>query len=141
MCKKALAGTGVKICSVVGFPLGATTAQAKICEARSAVSAGAAEIDMVMNLGAFKSHDLAAVSSEIRSLKRAVRGRVLKVIIETSALNDAQIIKASRSAEKAGADFIKTSTGFGKRGATVKDIRLIRAAVSPKTGIKASGGE
>jgi deoxyribose-phosphate aldolase len=140
VCAKALAGTKVKVCSVVGFPLGSTTTRSKIYEAKGAISAGAREIDMVMNIGAFKGGNYAEVSSEISSLKKAIKGRTLKVIIETSALNAAQIKKASRIAEQAGADFIKTSTGFGKRGATVKDIKLIRSVVSTRTGIKASGG-
>ena len=140
LCKKALAKTGVKVCSVVGFPLGATTKDAKLCEARGAVRAGADEIDVVMNIGAFKSRDYAAVSAEIRSLKKVIKNRVLKVIIETSALSRVEIKQASRVAEKAGADFIKTSTGFGNRGASVEDIRLIRSAVGRETGIKASGG-
>lgn len=140
ICKKALSDSPVKISSVVGFPLGATTAGAKICEAIGAVSAGADEIDMVMNLGAFKSRDYGAVADEIRSVKKAIKDKVLKVIIETSALSPAEIKKASRIAERAGADFIKTSTGFGGRGATVEDIKLIKSAVSGKTGVKASGG-
>jgi deoxyribose-phosphate aldolase len=139
-CKKALKGCGVQVCCVVGFPLGAAAAKVKVFEARQAALAGADEIDMVMNIGAFKDKAYSTVAAEIRSLKKAIGNRVLKVIIETSLLSANEIKKASAVAESAGADFIKTSTGFAGRGATARDIKLIRSVVRPGTGIKASGG-
>jgi deoxyribose-phosphate aldolase len=137
--KKALAGSKVLICSVCGFPLGASDAKTKTFEAKHALKDGADEIDVVMNLGFFKSGDYSAVSKELKTLRKACGKKTLKVIIETSLLSASEIKKAAKIAVSAGADFVKTSTGFGTRGATVNDIKLIRSAV-PNAKIKASGG-
>lgn len=140
LATKALEGTEVKICSVVGFPLGAMSTEAKIFEAKKAVEDGASEIDMVLNIGALKSHHLEMVETEIRNLKKAIGENVLKVILETCYLSSEEILLASGLAVKAGADFVKTSTGFGTAGADKESIDLIKQAVSGKTRIKASGG-
>ncbi len=136
-----LKGTGVLICSVVGFPLGAMTSKSKAFETSEAVSDGADEIDMVINIGALKSGDLKMVQDDIQAVRDAATGStLLKVIIETSMLTDAEKVTACELAEKAGADFVKTSTGFGGGGATVEDVRLMRKTVSDKILVKASGG-
>lgn len=138
---KKLKGTGVLICSVVGFPLGAMTSKSKAFETSEAVAAGADEIDMVINIGALKSGDLPMVHDDILAVRKAATGlTVLKVIIETSMLTDAEKVTACELAEKAGADFVKTSTGFGGGGATVEDVKLMRKTVSDKVLVKASGG-
>lgn len=139
-CAKALAGSGVKICTVVGFPLGSTTSTVKAVEARDAMANGADEIDMVINVGALKSGNDSAVYEDIRAVREATRGRVLKVILETSFLTREEKIRACILSKKAGADFVKTSTGFGGGGATVEDVRLMRETVGPMMGVKASGG-
>lgn len=129
------------ICSVVGFPLGAMTSQSKAFETAEAVKNGADEIDMVINIGALKSGDYDFVEKDIRSVREAASGKtILKVIIETSMLTDDEKIKACELSEKAGADFVKTSTGFGGGGATVEDVKLMRKTVSDKVLVKASGG-
>ncbi|MBN2657889.1 MAG: deoxyribose-phosphate aldolase [Spirochaetales bacterium] len=129
------------ICSVVGFPLGAMTTGSKAFETAEAVKAGANEIDMVINIGALKSGDYDFVENDIRAVREAASGKtVLKVIIETSMLNDEEKVKACELSEKAGADFVKTSTGFGGGGATVEDVKLMRKTVSDKVLVKASGG-
>ncbi len=130
----------VKVCSVVGFPLGASTTSTKLKEMESCVLGGAVEIDMVMNIGFFKDGNLDYVADEIVQLVKTARGNILKVIIETNLLNDDEICQASKLAEDSGAQFVKTSTGFCGSGATPELVRLIRSAVRPKTGIKASGG-
>lgn len=135
-----LRGSTVKVCTVVGFPLGATSTTAKAVEARDAIAAGADEVDMVMNVGAMKSGNTAAVFDDIRALREATRGRILKVILETAFLTREEKIKACELAKAAGADFVKTSTGFGPGGATVEDIQLMRQTVGPLLGVKASGG-
>jgi deoxyribose-phosphate aldolase len=135
-----LRGTGVKICTVVGFPLGSTTPTVKAIEARDAIANGADEIDMVINVGALKSGNDAAALEDIKAVREATRGRVLKVILETSFLSQEEKVRACLLAKKAGADFVKTSTGFGGGGATVEDIRLMRQTVGPLMGVKASGG-
>ncbi len=137
-----LAGTDVKVCAVCGFPLGAATTASKVFEAEDAVRAGAREIDMVINIGALRSGDHETVRRDIEAVSEAVHrgGAILKVIIEAALLDDAQKVAACTLAKAAGADFVKTSTGFGPGGATVRDVALMRAAVGPDTGVKAAGG-
>jgi deoxyribose-phosphate aldolase len=139
---KALKGTGVLTCSVVGFPLGATPSDVKAFEARGAVLDGAEEIDMVINIAAARADDKGALVDDITAVAEAVHagGAILKVIVETSLLSDAQKVLACESAVEAGADFVKTSTGFNGGGATVEDIALMRRTVGPDIGVKASGG-
>ncbi len=138
---KKLQGTDVLVCAVVGFPLGAMTSKAKAFETREAISAGADEIDMVINIGALKSGDYKTVEEDIRAVRRASRATTtLKVIIETSMLTQAEKVIACELSEKAGADFVKTSTGFGGGGATVEDVQLMRRVVSSDIEVKASGG-
>jgi len=138
---KRLRGTEVKICSVVGFPLGEMDSRSKAFETRTAIANGAHEIDMVMNVGALKSRNLRLVEEDIRSVKRACRSNtILKVIIETVLLTDEEKVLACEIAIKGGADFVKTSTGFSGGGATVQDIALMRNVVGPDIGVKASGG-
>ncbi len=129
-----------KVIATIGFPLGATSTKAKIQEARQAVKEGADEIDMVINLGFLKSQLTKSVSEEIRAIKKTIGRRKLKVIIETCYLDATEIELVCEIARIAGADFIKTSTGFGKKGALLKDVRLIHKKVKDKMGIKASGG-
>lgn len=140
-CVRRLGGTGVKTCAVVGFPLGAMDKRVKSFEARTAVANGAAEIDMVMNVGAMKARDLKTVREDMLAVRRACRsGITLKVILETCLLNDEEKVLACQIAKDIGADFVKTSTGFNKSGATTADIALMRRTVGPKMGVKASGG-
>ncbi len=129
-----------KVIATIGFPLGASSTKAKVTEAKKAVKDGADEIDMVINLGFFKSQNTKYVSNEIRAVKKAIDRRQLKVIIETCYLNEAEIIMACEMVRLAGADFVKTSTGFGDKGAQLKDVELMRKKVDGKIGIKASGG-
>jgi deoxyribose-phosphate aldolase len=142
LVKAELSGSTVKVCSVVGFPLGATSTDAKVCETAAALRAGAQEIDMVINVGALRSGDTDAVKNDIQSVVRVAHqaGAIVKVILETALLDDTQKTVASKIAKSAGADFVKTSTGFSTSGATVHDIALMRAAVGPNIGVKASGG-
>ncbi|MCC7031763.1 MAG: deoxyribose-phosphate aldolase [Acidobacteria bacterium] len=137
-----LRGTGVGVCSVVGFPLGATTPDVKQYEARRAIFDGATEIDMVLNVGALKSGDVRLVSDDIRAVVSACaeRGVVSKVILETALLTDEEKVTACTLAKAAGADFVKTSTGFGPGGATAGDVALMRRVVGAEMGVKASGG-
>jgi deoxyribose-phosphate aldolase len=137
-----LVGTDVKVCTVVGFPLGATSTEAKIGETEAALRAGAQEIDMVQNIGALRGDDDRAVEEEIALVAAACHrhGAIVKVIIETSLLSDDQKIASCRLAQLAGADFVKTSTGFSSSGATVHDVELMRRAVGPEMGVKASDG-
>jgi deoxyribose-phosphate aldolase len=138
---KKLRGTGIEICSVIGFPLGGMDTRSKAFEARSAIASGATELDMVINVGALKSGNLKLVEEDIRAIKRACRSTtVLKVILETGLLTEAEKILACEIAKKADADFVKTSTGFAGSGATVADIALMRRIVGPAMGVKASGG-
>jgi len=140
-CARNLQGTGVKVCCVVGFPLGAMSSRAKNFETRHAIEEGANEIDMVMNVGALKSGDLKTVEDDIRWVKRACGQRVLlKVIIETALLTDDEIVIASEIVKKSEADFVKTSTGFSTGGATVSNVALMRRTVGPDLGVKAAGG-
>jgi len=140
LCVQELKGTGVKVATVIGFPLGATTTEAKAFEARQAVEAGAEELDMVINVGALKSGHLDRVQEDIAAVVRAAAGRVVKVILETGLLTDEEKVTACRLAVAAGAHFVKTSTGFGPGGATVADVRLMRQTVGDQVGVKASGG-
>lgn len=138
---KKLRGSSVKVCSVIGFPLGEMVTKSKAFEARSAIEHGAQELDMVMNIGALKSGNLKLVEEDIRAIKRACRSNtILKVIIETSLLTEEEKVLACEISKKAGADFVKTSTGFTGTGATVEDIALMRRVVGPDMGVKASGG-
>jgi deoxyribose-phosphate aldolase len=137
-----LGGSEVKVCTVVGFPLGATSTEAKVAETEDALRAGAQEIDMVQNIGALRGGDEQAVEEEV-ALVAAVchrAGAILKVILETALLDDDQKTAACLLAKAAGADFVKTSTGFGPSGATVHDVELMRRVVGPAMGVKASGG-
>ncbi len=135
-----LHGSDVKICSVVGFPLGAMSTRAKALEAKIAVMDGADEIDMVINVGALKDRDYSVVLEDIKAVKEACGEKILKVIIETCLLTDDEKVKACELAKEAGADFVKTSTGFSAAGAKVEDVRLMRETVGPDMGVKASGG-
>ena len=136
----ALKGSPVKTCCVVGFPLGASPTIVKVQETEWAVAVGAQEIDMVISVGALKDGDTSAVRDDIAAVKRACGSALLKVIIETCLLTDDEKKTACLLAKEAGADFVKTSTGFSSGGATVEDIALMRATVGPDMGVKASGG-
>jgi len=142
MSAKLLRDTAVKVCTVIGFPLGATSTAAKAFESEQALRDGAKEIDMVINVGMLKSGDYEYVENDIFAVVNSVRryGALLKVIIETGLLTDEEKIKACLLAKRAGADFVKTSTGFAKGGATVGDIALMRKVVGSAMGVKASGG-
>ncbi|MCM3797094.1 deoxyribose-phosphate aldolase [Caldibacillus thermoamylovorans] len=136
-----LEGSDVKVCTVIGFPLGATTSETKAFETVNAIHNGAKEVDMVINIGALKSGDLDAVKNDIEAVVNAAKGQALvKVIIETSLLTDDEKKTACRLAVEAGADYVKTSTGFSTGGATAGDIQLMRKTVGPEIGVKASGG-
>jgi len=141
-CARALAGSRVAVCSVIGFPLGAMAGVAKAFEARTAVAAGAREVDVVMAVGPFLAGDLDFVARDIERVVEPVHasgGRV-KVILETARLTSEQVVEACRLAQAAGADFVKTSTGFGPGGATPEVVALMRRTVGPHMGVKASGG-
>lgn len=140
LAKELLAGTDVKVCTVIGFPLGAMSTAAKCFETADAVKAGAEEIDMVINVGKLKDHEDAYVRDEIAAIKEACDGRLLKVIIEACLLSDEEKERACRLAKEANADFVKTSTGFSTGGATVEDVALMRKTVGPDMGVKAAGG-
>ncbi|HHZ7120702.1 TPA: deoxyribose-phosphate aldolase [Enterococcus faecalis] len=136
-----LADTDVAVCTVIGFPLGANTPEVKAYEAADAIKNGANEVDMVINIGALKSQQYDYVRQDIQGVVDAAKGKALvKVIIETALLTDEEKVKACELAKEAGADFVKTSTGFSKGGAKVADIRLMRETVGPDMGVKASGG-
>ena len=140
-CARRLEGTGVRVCVVVGFPLGAMDSRAKAFEAGTATADGAREIDMVINVGALKSECLDLVRDDVMAVRRACpAGVVLKVILETCLLSNEEKLVACRLAKEAGADFVKTSTGFNKAGATVEDVALMRQAVGAEMGVKAAGG-
>ena len=140
LAARLLRGSGVKVCTVVGFPLGSTTPTVKSIESRDAMANGADEIDMVINIGALKSGNDAMVLDDICAVREATRGRVLKVILETALLSNEEKVRACLLSKQAGADFVKTSTGFSGGGATVDDIKLMRQTVGPMMGVKASGG-
>lgn len=138
--KEKLKGSKVEICTVVGFPLGANTTESKIFEARDALDKGADEVDMVINIGKLKDGDIDYVTSEIKAVKNACQNNILKVIIETALLNEQEIEAASNAVLEGGGDFVKTSTGFSTRGASVEDVKIIKSVVGDYCKIKASGG-
>lgn len=140
LAARLLDGTGVKVCCVVGFPLGAIAPEQKAAEAASCAAMGAEELDMVIHVGAAKAGDWALVQRDIAGVVKAAAGRTVKVIIETCLLTDEEKVKACEAAKAAGADFVKTSTGFSTGGATTHDIALMRKTVGPEMGVKASGG-
>ncbi|AZZ50318.1 deoxyribose-phosphate aldolase [Rathayibacter rathayi] len=135
-----LDGSAVLVGTVIGFPHGTTSTAAKVAESRQALADGAVELDMVVNIGRLRSGLLQDVEDDIRAVVDAAEGRIVKVILETSLLDDEQIVEGSRAAERAGADFVKTATGFAGGGATQHDLRLMRGAVSEAVQVKASGG-
>ena len=140
LAAEQLKGSGVKVCTVIGFPLGANTSVVKAFEATDAIANGADEVDMVINVGAMKAGDTELVYNDIKAVRDASAGKLLKVIIETCYLTDEEKVKACELSKKAGADFVKTSTGFGTGGATAEDVALMRKTVGPDMGVKASGG-
>lgn len=140
LAARLLKGTGVKICCVVGFPLGAIAPEQKAAEAASCAAMGAEELDMVIHVGAAKAGDWALVQRDIEGVVKAAAGHTVKVIIETCLLTDEEKVKACEAAKAAGAHFVKTSTGFSTGGATTHDIALMRKTVGPEMGVKASGG-
>jgi deoxyribose-phosphate aldolase len=141
LCRDRLRNTGVRVCTVIGFPSGAHAPDVKAYETRRAVEQGAQEVDMVINIGALKSRDYALVEQDIRAVVEAAgRDTVVKVILETSLLARDEKLMGASLAKAAGADFVKTSTGFAGGGATVEDVRLLRETVGPEIGVKASGG-
>lgn len=136
-----LKGSPVKVCTVIGFPLGANTSAVKAFETTNAIENGAEEIDMVINVGALKDQDYTLVQKDIEAVVEAAKGKaIVKVILETCLLTDEEIAKASELSKAAGADFVKTSTGFSTGGATVSAVKIMRKAVGPELGVKASGG-
>ncbi|ASK27773.1 deoxyribose-phosphate aldolase [Neisseria chenwenguii] len=137
---QALRGTDVKVCTVVGFPLGVNTSACKAFETQNALENGADEVDMVINIGQAKAGNFAAVEDDIRAVVGAAGGKTVKVIIETCLLTDEEKVRACLAAKVAGADFVKTSTGFSGGGATAADVRLMRETVGSEMGVKASGG-
>ncbi len=139
LCKKELPGP-IKLCSVVGFPLGASSTRAKVYAAQDLVKRGCDEVDMVMNIGRFRGKEYKYVAREIKAVVDACQGRVLKVIIETCVLDDDEKTAAARIIMETGAAFVKTSTGFSKAGAQESDVRLLRRVVGSEFGVKASGG-
>ena len=138
--RQELAGSDVNVCVVIGFPLGAMTSASKVFEAKDAIERGADEVDMVLNVGWLKDGDDAAVTNEIKAVKEAVGSHVLKVIIEACLLTNDEKVRACQDAEKAGADFVKTSTGFSTGGATVEDVALMKKTVGDRLKVKAAGG-
>ena len=138
--KELLKGSDVLVCTVIGFPLGQNTTEIKVAETKDAIKNGADEIDMVINIGALKSKDEDYVLNEIKEIRNACKGKTLKVIIETCLLTDEEKITACKLSKEAGADFVKTSTGFSTHGATVEDVKLMRETVGEDMGVKASGG-
>jgi len=142
LCADLLKGSGVPVCTVIGFPLGATPTDVKVFEAQQAIRDGASELDMVINVGALKSRDYELVERDIASIARACHAgnAILKVIIEAALLTDEEKVVACQLAKVAGADFVKTSTGFGPGGATPEDVALMRRVVGPSIGVKAAGG-
>lgn len=141
-CAELLRGSEVMICSVIGFPLGASSTDVKVFEAKSAIEDGASEIDMVINIGALKTKNMEVVANDIREVVIACHSAnaIVKVIIETALLTEEEKILSCLLAKEAGADFVKTSTGFSTSGATVEDVALMRRVVGPEVGIKAAGG-
>lgn len=136
-----LKGSDVKVCTVIGFPLGATTTEVKAFETEDVIKKGATEVDMVINIGKLKEGNIEYVKKDIEAVVNAAKGKALtKVIIETCLLTDEEKVTACKLSKEAGADFVKTSTGFSKGGATAHDIKLMRETVGPDMGVKASGG-
>lgn len=142
LCTELLKGSGIPVCTVIGFPLGATPTDVKVFESQQAIREGASELDMVINVGALKSRDYELVERDIASVARACHAgnAILKVIIEAALLTDEEKVVACQLAKVAGADFVKTSTGFGPGGATPEDVALMRRVVGPSMGVKAAGG-
>jgi deoxyribose-phosphate aldolase len=142
LCAELLKGSGVPICTVIGFPLGATATDVKVFETQQSIRDGASELDMVINVGALKSRDYELVERDIASIARTCHAAstILKVIIEAALLTDEEKVAACQLAKVAGADFVKTSTGFGPGGATAEDVALMRRVVGPSMGVKAAGG-
>lgn len=138
--KKNLEGSDVEVCTVIGFPLGANKTSIKVAEIKEAILDGATELDMVINISKAKEGDFDYIEKEIRALKEACGQLTLKVILETCLLTDEEIVACCKAAKKAGADFVKTSTGFSKGGAKAKDVKLMRETVGEDMGVKASGG-
>jgi deoxyribose-phosphate aldolase len=139
-CAEQLQGSDVKVCTVIGFPLGATTTAVKVFETKDAIDNGATEIDMVINIGALKDKYMSLVIEDIRAVKIAAGKNVVKVIIETCLLSEDEKILACKAVVDAGADFVKTSTGFSTAGATVEDVRLMKSIVGSQALVKAAGG-
>ena len=140
LCAKELAGSRVAVCTVIGFPLGANTSEIKAAEAKLAVSQGASEVDMVINLGKAKAGDWKGVQDDIAAVVAVSNPAIVKVILETCYLTNEEKVAACKAAMAAGANFVKTSTGFGTGGATVEDVKLMKATVGPMLKVKASGG-
>lgn len=140
LAAKLLKGSDVKVCTVVGFPLGATLPESKAYEAKLAIKAGATEVDMVLNDSMAKVHDYEYIANEVKLVKKACGKILLKVILETCLLTDEEITECSKACVKGGADYVKTSTGFSTGGATTHAVKLMREAVGPNVGVKASGG-
>ena len=140
LCAKLLKGSDVKVCTVIGFPLGANISKTKIEETKYCLENGASEIDMVINIGRLKDKDYDYVENEIREIKNVCKDNILKVILETCLLSDEEIVKACQLSQNAGADFVKTSTGFFFGGATTHAVKLMRETVKDALGVKASGG-
>ena len=141
LANKELQGSDIKVCTVIGFPLGANTTETKVFETKDAIQKGAQEIDMVINVAMLKDKDYNYIENEIKQIVLASKDKaIVKVILETCLLTDEEIIMASKLAKKAGADFVKTSTGFSTGGATVHDVALMRKTVGEDMGVKASGG-
>ena len=140
LCSDLLKGSSVKVCTVIGFPLGAMTTASKVFEAKNAVEVGADEVDMVINIGKLKDGEKDYVRNEITEIKKACGNHILKVIIETCLLTDEEKVLACQLAKDAGADFVKTSTGFSTHGATKEDVALMRKTVGKEMGVKAAGG-
>lgn len=140
LAKASIEDTNIKLAATIGFPLGASLVKAKVEEAKLAVAAGADEIDMVLNIGFLLDRKLTEVEEEISEVKKAIGSKILKVIIETCYLTNEQITTASKLILQAGADFVKTSTGFGSRGASIEDVKIIKQAIGDQIKIKASGG-
>lgn len=141
LASEELKGCDVDVCTVIGFPLGATTSEVKAFEVKNTIENGATEVDMVINIGKLKDRDLEYVKNDIKAVVEAAKGKALtKVIIETCLLTEEEKIIACKLSKKAGSDFVKTSTGFSTGGATVEDIKLMRETVGPEMGVKASGG-
>jgi len=135
-----LKSSNIGVCAVVGFPLGATTSNIKAIEAKETINNGATEIDMVINIGALKSKNYKLLLNDIKEVRETTQGHILKTILETGLLTEDEIVKACQLAKEAGADFVKTSTGFGPGGATVKIVKLMHQTVGPNMKVKASGG-